>query len=152
MNKVKITQAGYQKLVNELENLKKVKRPEVIKRIASARELGDLSENADYDDARDEQSFIEGRIFDLEKQIKNCEITSGINGSSEVVLGAKVTVKANGQNMTFEIVGATEADPMNNKISDKSPIGSALVGMKVNDSVDIQTPRGKQTYKVLKIE
>ncbi len=152
MNKIKITQAGYQKLVNELENLKKVKRPEVIKRIASARELGDLSENADYDDARDEQSFIEGRIFDLEKQIKNCEITSGINGSSEVVLGAKVTVKANGQNMTFEIVGATEADPMNNKISDKSPIGSALVGMKVNDSVDIQTPRGKQTYKVLKIE
>ncbi|MEK7061981.1 MAG: transcription elongation factor GreA [Patescibacteria group bacterium] len=152
MNKIKITQSGYQKLVNELENLKKVKRPEVIKRIASARELGDLSENADYDDARDEQSFIEGRIFDLEKQIKNCEITSGINGSSEVVLGAKVTVKANGQNMTFEIVGATEADPMNNKISDKSPIGSALVGMKVNDSVDIQTPRGKQTYKVLKIE
>ena len=152
MNKIKITKSGFQKLASELENLKKVKRPEVIKRIAAARELGDLSENADYDDARDEQSFIEGRIFDLEKQLKNCEITSGTNGSSEVVLGSRVVVKANGQKMVFEIVGATEADPMNNKISDKSPIGSALIGTKINDAVAVQTPRGTQTYKVLKIE
>ncbi|TSC92360.1 MAG: transcription elongation factor GreA [Candidatus Berkelbacteria bacterium Licking1014_7] len=152
MAKHKITQIGFDKLRQELDYLKNVKRPQVIKRIADAREMGDLSENSDYDDARDEQSFLEGKIKNLENQIKNCEIVGQIVKNGEIMIGSKIEVKVNGLKMVFEIVGQNEADPLQGKISDKSPIGSALLGAKPGDEVNVQTPKGIVKYQVLGVE
>lgn len=152
MAKIKLTQAGYDKLQQELELYKKVKRPQVISRIAAARELGDLAENSDYDDAREQQSFIEGRILDLENKLKNCEIISKTQSNGQVSLGSLVTVKTNGSVARYEIVGESEADPIHSKISDKSPIGKALIDAKPGERVLVTTPQGKKTYTVLKIE
>ena len=152
MAKTKITRQGYEKLLAELKRLKEVERPQIIKRIAAARELGDLSENSDYDDARDQQSFIEGRILDLENQLKNCQIIDKTGTNGKVVLGARVTVITGGKKEIFELVGANEADPLAGKISEKSPIGSALMGAKVGERVTVNTPGGTVEYKILKVE
>lgn len=151
MKELVVTQEGYEKLVSELNELKNVKRPAVIIRIKAAKELGDLSENADYDDARNEQSFVEGRIQELEEMVKRAKIVRKATGAS-VGIGSKVTVESGGEKMIFEIVGATESDPARGKISDVSPTGKALMGKIQNETVAISTPGGEISYKVLKIE
>jgi transcription elongation factor GreA len=150
MAKYVMTQAGFDKLGNELSEFKNKKRPVVIARIKAARELGDLSENADYQDAREEQAFIEGRIQELEAMIKSAEVVAG-NKKGNVTLGSKVDVEAAGMKMSFTIVSPNESSPSTGFISHESPIGSALIGKKVGDKVAIKTPSGLLTYEITKI-
>lgn len=149
-----LTAEGYQKLVDELEDLKVYKRKEVAQRIAEARAQGDLSENAEYDAAKDEQSHIEGRIDELEELLKNVEIAGEEKNSKKINLGSKVLVhdEEYNEDVEFVLVGSTEADSLNGKISNESPVGAALIGHKKNDVVLVETPGGVITYKVLKVE
>lgn len=147
---IKVTKEGYDKLKHELDDLIKNKRPAVIARIARAREFGDLSENSEYDDARDEQSFIEGRIEELENILKRAQVVSGSNGDS-VSIGSTVKVEVEGGHETYQIVGATESDPIKNKISVESPIGNALIGANRGDEVKVKTPGGEVIYKIVEI-
>ncbi len=149
--KVYITREGLEKLKKQLTELKEEKRPAVAKRIKEAREMGDISENAEYDAARQEQAFIEGKITELEEVIKNAEVVE--KGEDGVVhVGAKVTVHIEGQEETFHIVGAHEANPMENKISHESPLGSALMGKGVGETFEVEAPIGNLTYKITQVE
>jgi transcription elongation factor GreA len=148
---VYITKDGLKKLKSELAALVDEKRPEMAKKIKEAREMGDISENSAYDDARQEQAFIEGRIEELEEIIKNAVIRD-IKAKDSVDVGAKVILHIEGDEEEFHIVGATEADPMNRKISHESPLGSALLGKKVGEKIKVEAPVGDLTYTVLKIE
>lgn len=148
-----LTKEGLEKIKNEFTNLVDVKRPEIAKRIQDAREMGDISENSEYDAAKQEQAFIEGRISEIEEILKNATVTDGSKSHKESVdVGAKVTVHINSQDDTFYIVGAPEADPTANKISHESPLGSALMGKKVGEKIEVEAPVGKLTYTILKIE
>lgn len=151
MQELLLTKEGHEKLQKELEDLKEVRRPVVIARIQAAKELGDLSENSEYDDARNEQSFVEGRIQEIELMLKRAKIVSH-RTSGMVDMGSKVTVSSKGKTSVFEIVGATESDPSNGKISNASPIGKALLGHMAGDSVTVATPGGEALYKISKIE
>lgn len=146
-----LTSAGFQKLKEELEDLKKSKRPQVAKKIKEAKELGDLSENAEYLSAKEEQSFIEGRILELESILKNAKIVRGSSGSEAVKVGSSITVKAQSQNIEYYIVGSQEADPANGKISHKSPLGKAFLGRKQGEEIVVEVPAGKLKFKLLKI-
>ncbi|HOM77906.1 MAG TPA: transcription elongation factor GreA [bacterium] len=150
-NTVYLTQDGLEKLKSELSQLLQEKRPAVAQRIKEAREMGDISENAEYDAAQQEQAFVEGRISELEELIKNAEVINEEAGTGEVRIGSKVTVKIDGGEETFYIVGAQEADPLENKISHESPLGASLVGKKVGDSFEVEAPIGMLTYKIVKI-
>lgn len=145
-----ITKEGLQKLKDELKELIDVKRPEVAQQIQSAREMGDISENAAYDEAKREQAFIEGRISELEDIIKNSKVADSV-ASEEIVVGSKVTLHVDGGKEIFHIVGAPEANPLEQKISHESPLGSALLGKKVGEKVQVEAPIGKLTYTILKI-
>ena len=150
-----MTQEGYDKTVERLNFLKTQKRQEVANKIAEARSYGDLSENSEYDIAREEQASVEAEIFDLENKLKSAEIidTNKIN-TNKVGVGCKVTilnVKAN-QTFNYTIVGDTDSDPLNGKISNASPIGAGLMGKKVNEIAVIKTPAGLVQYKIVKIE
>jgi transcription elongation factor GreA len=148
-----LTKEGLQKLKDEFTNLIDVKRPEIAKRIQDAREMGDISENSEYDAAKQEQAFIEGRIAEIEEILKNAKVTNGNRDHKESVdVGAKVTVHIDKTEDTFYIVGAPEADPMTNKISHESPLGSALMGKKVGEKIEVEAPVGKLTYTIVKIE
>lgn len=146
-----ITQEGLDRLNTELKELKDVRRPEIINRIKLAKELGDLSENAEYSSAKDEQSFIEGRIQELEDVIKHAKVAEETAGSKVVGVGSRVTVEVGGESDKFEIVGPAESDPANGKISTDSPVGQALLGHKDKDVVKVKTPDGEISYKVLSI-
>jgi transcription elongation factor GreA len=146
-----VTKEGLENLKKELKELVGVKRPEIANRIKSAREMGDISENAEYDAARQEQAFIEGRITELEEFLKTAKV-SDIKKAGQVYVGAKVTVKIDGDEEIYHIVGAPEANPSLRKISHESPIGSALLGKKVGDKIEVEAPMGKLTYTILKIE
>lgn len=146
-----LTKEGLAELKEELEGLVNVKRPQVAKRIKDAREMGDISENAEYDSARQEQAFVEGRIAELEEIIKNAKVSEK-NSDGEVIVGAMVTVHIDGDEETFHIVGAPEADPIKKKISHESPLGAALLGKKVGDKIEVEAPIGSLTYTILKIE
>lgn len=146
-----ITKEGLAELKGELKELVDVKRPEVAQRIKNAREMGDISENAEYDAARQEQAFVEGRISELEEIIKNAKVSEG-GKNGEVTVGTKVTVHIDGEEATFHIVGAPEANPTQKKISHESPLGLALLGKKVGDKIAVEAPIGSLTYTVLKIE
>ncbi len=148
---VYLTKDGLEKLKNELSELLKEKRPAVAQRIKEARDMGDISENAEYDAARQEQAFVEGRIAELEELIKNAEVITKEANTGEVQIGCKVTVKIDGGEETFHIVGAQEADPMDNKISHESPLGASLVGKKIGDTFEVEAPIGMLTYKIVKI-
>ncbi len=150
-NKI-LTKKGLNKLKKELEDLKHKKRPEIAERIRQAKELGDLSENAEYHQAKDEQSFIEGRVLELEHLIKTCEIAEENTNNDEVGVGSKVTVSKDGATLNLTIVGSTEADPSNGRISLESPIGEALLGKKVGDEVEVELPAGVNKYRVVNIE
>ncbi len=145
-----VTSAGLKALVAELLELTTVKRPEVILRVKSARELGDLRENADYEAARNEQSFLEGRIKDLETMIKNAVVIQTVDATS-ISLGSRVIVDAEGERVTLFIVGSAEADPAKGRISDVSPVGKALLGHRAGDAVVIRTPGNDIHYQVVEV-
>ncbi|WP_421380036.1 transcription elongation factor GreA [Bacillus salacetis] len=146
-----MTQEGKEKLEKELEQLKSVKRKEVVERIKIARSFGDLSENSEYDAAKDEQAFVEGRISTLENMIRNAKIIQEDEMNSDTVtLGKSVTFieLPDGEEETYTIVGSAEADPFEGKISNDSPIAKSLLGHKVDDEVTVQTPGGEMNVKI----
>jgi transcription elongation factor GreA len=146
-----LTRDGLTKLEEELDELKTVHRREVNERIRQAKEFGDISENAEYEDAKQEQAFVEGRILKLEGMIRNARIIDQSDYvPDEVHLGATVKVKemASGTSREFTIVGSAEADPKNARLSNESPVGMALMGRKQGDTVDVTTPRGPMKYKI----
>ncbi|MCI8663822.1 MAG: transcription elongation factor GreA [Hungatella sp.] len=150
-----LTYAGLKQYEDELQNLKVVKRKEVAQKIKEAREQGDLSENAEYDAAKDEQRDIELRIEELEKLLKNAEVVVEEEIDLEKInIGCKVKVYEidEDEEMEFKIVGSTEANSLQNKISNESPVGQALLGKKVGDVVDVETQVGVIQYKVLEIQ
>jgi transcription elongation factor GreA len=152
MQRIPITQAGLDELQKELDHLKKVERPNIIKAIAEARALGDLSENAEYHAAREKQSYIETRILFLQTQIAVSDIiVVNTEGSKTVVFGCKVTVLDMEDNTEeiYTLVGANEANPASGKISTLSPIGKALIGKAKNDIVEVATPGGALKLKVI---
>jgi transcription elongation factor GreA len=145
-----VTAAGLAALQAELQELTAVRRPEVILRVKHARELGDLRENADYEAARNEQSFLEGRIRDLETMIKNAVVIQTVDATS-ISLGSRIVVDAEGQTVTLHIVGSAEADPARGRISDMSPVGKALLGHRAGDEVIIHTPGNDIHYRVIEV-
>lgn len=150
-----LTYEGLKKYEDELQNLKVVKRKEVAQKIKEAREQGDLSENAEYDAAKDEQRDIELRIEELEKLLKNAEVVVEDEiDLDKINIGCKVKVYDvdEDEEMEFKIVGSTEANSLQNKISNESPVGQALIGKKVGDTVDVETQSGMIQYKVLEIQ
>ena len=152
--KVILTKEGLEELEKRLEYLKLVKRPEITERIKVAREFGDLSENAEYDAARNEQAMIEGEILEIEEKLKYAEVISDKNFKKDTVsLGSKVDVydETYKQDLTFEIVGTTEADVDVGRISNESPIGNALLGRKVGDVVKTEVPEGFAVLKIKKV-
>ena len=150
-NKISLTKQGRDKLLDELENLKKVKRPAVVERIKKSRDYGDLSENAEYEDARNEQSFVEGRIQEIEHILKYAEVSEK-KDNGEVALGSQVKVEIDGEQNSYEIVGSAEADPMSGKISADSPIGSAIIGKKAGEKILAQTPSGEIKLTIVSIK
>ncbi len=147
-----LTPEGLEKLNKELKDLVENKRKEVIERIREAAAHGDLSENADYAQAREEQSFIEGRIAEIEDIIKNAEIISQTSHGTVVNVGTTVIVKVSGQEKKYTIVGSNEANPKEGKISNESTVGKALLGKKTGEKFIVQTPAGEVEYQVVSIE
>ena len=155
MEKFPITNKGFEKLETELRLLKSTERPSVIKAIAEAREHGDLSENAEYHAAKEKQSFIEGRIADLESKISRAEvINTRVLSGEKIIFGATVTLGEIGRkkNIVYQIVGTEEADVENGKISVSSPLARALLGKKIDDTVEVLSPGGSREYEVENIE
>lgn len=146
-----LTKEGLEKLEEELDELKTVHRREVNERIRQAKEFGDISENAEYEDAKQEQAFVEGRILKVEAMIRNARIIdSSEYAQDEVHLGATVKIKdiKSGAAHEFTIVGSAEADPVNGRLSNESPLGSSLMGKKKGETVEVTTPRGVTNYKI----
>jgi len=146
-----ITQDGYNKLAAELNTLSTIKRREIAERIERAKELGDLSENAEYSEAKDAQALNEGRILELTNTLKNVTIVDAGGAKGEVAMGSSVTVSCNGKDKEYTIVSFNEADPLNGKISNESPLGLAFLGKKKGETVMVETPRGTVEYKIKKI-
>ncbi|HVM91083.1 MAG TPA: transcription elongation factor GreA [Verrucomicrobiae bacterium] len=141
-----------QKLKDELHDLKTNQRRELANRIEQAKALGDLSENAEYHEAKDALGFVEGRILEIEDLLKNAVVVEQEHGGTNVRVGASVKVRVNGKEKTFQIVGSNEADPASGKISNESPIGAALIGAKPGDTVSVRTPSGSTEYEVIEIK
>lgn len=152
-----VTKEGLKKLKEELENLKTVRRKEVSQRLKEAISYGDLSENSEYEEAKNEQAFVEGRIIELERKIKNAKIISEHDAKKtgqEVNVGSHVTVrdvKSGDEPESYTIVGATEADPFEHKISNESPLGRALLGCLKGELVKVTTPSGVIEYEITKV-
>jgi transcription elongation factor GreA len=147
-----LTPEGKRKLQEELDHLRIVRRPEVAQRIHDAKEGGDISENAGYDEAKNEQAFIEGRIMTLEALLSRVEIINETKRAEHVAIGSRVTVMEKGCSPeAFLIVGAAESDPMNGRISNESPLGRSLMGHKPGQWVVVHTPDGPVQYEVLDI-
>jgi transcription elongation factor GreA len=152
-NSTYVTQEGLKKLQEEYDYLVNVRRPEVASQIAEAKADGDISENAGYDEAKNAQAFVEGRILTLKNILTSAVIIKN-NGSKEAVsLGCKVTIRdmEYGDEETYTITGPTEVDPTNGRISDRSPIGRALMGHRIGDQVPVQSPGGMIEYEIVKI-
>ena len=151
---IKVTEDGLARLKEELETLKTKGRADIAEKIKVARGYGDLSENSEYDEAKNEQAKIEARIAEIEIMLKNIEIIEDVKGDSQTVV---IGVKVKALDMEFDeeceylVVGSTEADPMNGKISDESPLGKALLGKKIGDEVIVDAPAGELKFKILKI-
>jgi transcription elongation factor GreA len=156
MDKVPVTAAGFAAMEAELKNLKNVQRPAVIAAIAEARAHGDLKENAEYHAAKDKQSFIEGRIQELEYKVAHAEVidVKALHGHVHVMFSATVTVidEDTEEKVTYQIVGDYEADITHKKIAISAPIARALIGKKAGDSVEVTTPKGTRNYEILKVE
>ena len=146
-----LTKEGLEKLKSELKHLKTVKRKEISLRIQEAKELGDLSENAECAEAKTEQAFIEGRIIEIENTLKNAVVITEDKSKSEVRVGSSFKVKTDSAEMTFTIVGSNEANPSVGLISNESPLGQALLGHKIGDTVEVIAPAGVVKYKIIEI-
>ncbi len=145
---------GLKRLEQELEHLKSVKRREVADRIKQAREFGDIGENSEYDDAKNEQAFIEGRIITLEKLLRNAKIIDEATSDPTLVsLGTSVRLREveSGDVLEYTIVGSTEANPSANRISNESPVGKAIIGQKIGTTVEVQVPAGIFHYEILDV-
>jgi transcription elongation factor GreA len=155
-NLVPVTKEGMEKLTSELKHLKSVERPRIIEAIATARELGDLKENAEYHSAREQQSFIEGRIMELEGKLSHAQIidVTQFTNSGKVVFGTTVTLEreSDGQEFCYKIVGEDEANVKENKISITSPIARAIIGKLVDDVASVTTPNGEVVYVIVNVE
>lgn len=150
-SKIQFTAAGLAEIKAELEELREKKLPAAIDRVARARDFGDLSENAEYHAAKEELSFLEGRVEELEDIVKKAEVVKNGSGNGAVDLGCKVTVEVKGKEYTYNVVGEWEADPLSQKISHTSPLGQALMGKKKGEAVEFEAPAGKVIYKIKKI-
>lgn len=150
--KIYLTKEGLEKLKSELENLLNNERKTVAERIKIAKDYGDLSENSEYSDAKEQQSFVEGRILELEHLIKNAElIDDNHSNCQDIKMGCEVKLEAEDKELKYRIVGSTEADPTKGYISNESPIGKALLGKKSGDTVEVTVPAGVMKYKVKEI-
>ncbi len=149
---VYLTSEGFEKLQKELDHYKTVRRAEVAARIQSAKEEGDITENAEYEDAKNEQAFVEGRILTLGQLLNNAVIIEENGSSDKVMLGIKVTVAEDGEEPeTFQIVGSAEADPGNGRISNESPFGKALLGRKAGETVEVVSPSGVRHVHIIEV-
>jgi transcription elongation factor GreA len=152
-----VTREGLQKLKEELRYLKEVRRKEIAERLKEAISYGDLSENAEYEEAKNEQAFVEGRVIELERKIRNAQIISEKTergGAQIIEIGTRVTVReksGRGEAESYTIVGSTEADPLEQKISNESPIGRALLGHVRGEIVEVEAPGGRTRYEILKV-
>ena len=153
MEKIPMTRRGFVALDEELKHLKSVERPAIIRAIAEAREHGDLSENAEYHSAREKQSFIEGRIKELEASISLAEVIDPAKLSGAIKFGATVDLvdEDNGEEKTFQIVGESEANVEKNLLNIRSPLARAMIGKEEGDSIDVVTPGGKRSYEIIAI-
>jgi len=147
-----LSREGLEELKNELDEMTNVRRAEVAARIHDAKEHGDLSENAEYEDAKNEQAFVEGRIQTLQALIKNATLIEENHSSDHVQIGSTVTVDGEDGEETFTIVGSTEARPSNGRISNESPVGRALLGRKKGDKVVVHAPAGDMTFAITNIK
>lgn len=147
-----LTAEGLEKLKSDLLDIENNKLKEIARKIADARDLGDLSENSEYHEAKEQQSFLAGRAAEIKYKIKHANIIEKSVASGSVAVGSKVVVTLSGQKIEFEIVGSDESDPANGKISSDSPAGQALLHNKVGASVSAQTPTGEKVYKIISIK
>jgi len=151
-----LTKEGYNKLIEELRHLETKRRKEVAQRIKEAIEFGDLSENSEYDDAKNEQAFVEGRIIQINDMLSLARVIedNGHKSTREVVVGSRVVLLdvESGEEEEYQIVGSFEADPTNQKISNESPVGRAIMGKKAGEAVQVRVPEGYLEYKVLEIK
>lgn len=152
IRKYPVTRDGLVRLTEELKRLQEVERPRIIAAVAEARSHGDLRENAAYDAARHDQAMLEKKIVELEAMLKNHEIIENEGDSLVVRLGSKVTVDIDGDEEEYRIVGALEAKPAAGLISNESPVGKALLGLREGQVANVATPRGSHEYRVLKVE
>jgi len=153
MNNQYFSREGLEKLKQELEHRITVLRPEIAKRLKEAKEEGDISENAAFDQAKEDQSMNEGRIVEIEGILENAVIiTGGTNASGVVTVGSSIKVESKNGTQNFVIVGASESDPANGFISNESPLGKAFLGHKKDDSIEVKTPKGLAQYKILEIK
>ena len=154
-NEELVTPEGLEKLQDELKHLTETRRREVADRIRQAREFGDLSENSEYDDAKNEQGLLERRISELQRRIRNAKVVDPTEtDANSVDVGTKVTLKAAGEEKerTFQIVGANESDPSTGKLSHASPVGKAVLKRRVGERVTVSTPRGSTEYEIVNVE
>lgn len=150
---VQVTEKGFAALKIELEELVTIKRPKLVERLERARQEGDLSENSDYINAREELEFLDGRIDELKNVVENAEVVANdVKNNGEVGIGTTVLVQVNGDKHEFKIVGEWEADPGQKKISHESPLGKQLVGKKVGEEAEVEAPAGKIIYKIIEIK
>lgn len=153
MTNIILTKTGLENFKNELGELKTIKRKEVAERLKKALEQGDLSENAEYAEAKDQQAFLEGRIAELEIKIKNAQIIEEKKTSLRVVdVGSTIKIKFNEKELIYKIVGSSEADPAKGLISNESPMGKFFLGHQVGDVVEVKTPSGVVNYEILEVE
>ncbi len=147
-----VTPEGLEKLKSDLEYLKTTKRKDIASRIASAKELGDLSENAEYSDAKEEQALVETKILELEETLRSAKLITKSKGSKTVVIGSHITLNdASGKSHEFDLVGSNEADPTAGKISNESPMGKAVLGHAVGDEITVSLPKGSVIYTLKKV-
>lgn len=147
-----ISAEGLEKLKEEMVTRQKVTRKEIAERISDAKELGDLSENFEYHDAKEQQALNEGRVLQLEAMIVDAVIVEQQSGGDIIDLGSTFIVDLDGNQKTFELVGSSEADPISGKISNDSPLGKNFIGRKVGDDIEVQVPSGTKTYKIIEIK
>jgi transcription elongation factor GreA len=152
MTKIQLTKQGYDDLQKEHQDLVKDKKLQAVDRLQKARSMGDLSENSEYNAAKDELAFVEGRISEIEEIFKQAVVVENHVSGNKVELGTFVLVEVDGRKELFQIVGEFEADPMNKKLSQNSPIGQALINKKVGDLVEVNIPVGKVQYKIVEIK
>ena len=152
MDKYYLTKERLEELKQELDGLRNAKRADIAERLRHAKEYGDLSENSEYAEAREEQALVETRIFELEELLKKAVIIKKSEGSDKVGVGSTVTARKNDQTFRYTVVGSYEAKPEEGKISDESPLGRAFLGRKVGDSISVNAPSGQVIYQITKVE